>query len=62
MQFNWVGKIVPVKDTDSFKGYEEKVYDSGWMSQKLKFNLVAGTNRHLLEINAGRWKDDKKKA
>jgi hypothetical protein len=60
MQFNWVGKIVPVKDTDSFKGYEEKVYDSGWMSQKLKFNLVAGTNRHLLEINAGRWKDDKK--
>lgn len=60
VQFNWVGKIVPVKDTDNFKGYEEKTYDSGWMSQKLKFNLVAGTNRHLVEINAGRWKKDEK--
>jgi hypothetical protein len=60
VQFNWVGKIVPVKDTENFKGYEEKTYDSGWMSQKLKFNLVAGTNRHLVEINSGRWKDDKK--
>ncbi len=60
VQFNWVGKIVPVKDTENFKGYEEKVYDSGWMSQKLKFNFVAGTNRHLVEINAGRWKKDEK--
>lgn len=60
-QFNWVGKIVPIKDTDSFKGYEEKVYDkSGWMTQKLRFNFVAGTNRHLVEINAGRFKDNKK--
>ena len=60
-QFNWVGKIVPVKDTETFKGYEEKVFDkSGWMTQKLRFNFVAGTNRHLVEINAGRFKDDKK--
>ena len=60
VSFNWVGKIVPVKDTENFKGYEEKCYDSGWMSQKLKFNVVAGTNRHLVEINAGRWKKDEK--
>lgn len=60
-QFNMVGKIVPIKDTDSFKGYEEKVFDkSGWMTQKLRFNFVAGTNRHLVEINAGKWRDDKK--
>ena len=60
-QFNMVGKIVPIKDTESFKGYEEKVFDkSGWMTQKLRFNFVAGTNRHLMEINAGKWKDDKK--
>ncbi len=59
--FNWVGKIVPIKDTENFKGYEEKVYDkSGWMTQKLRFNFVAGTNRHLVEINAGRFQDDKK--
>lgn len=60
-QFNMVGKIVPIKDTESFKGYEEKVFEkSGWMTQKLRFNFVAGTNRHLVEINAGKWKDDKK--
>lgn len=59
-QFNFVGKIVPIKDSDKFKGYTEKVYDSGWMTQRLCFNLVAGDNRHLIEINAGRWKDDKK--
>ena len=60
MQFNWVGKIVQIKDSENFKGYEEKVYDSGWMTQKLRFNVVAGTNRHLVEINAGRWKKDEK--
>jgi hypothetical protein len=58
--FNFVGKIVPVKDTEKFKGYTETVYDSKWMKQRLVFNLVAGDNRHLVEINAGRWYDDKK--
>ena len=60
--FNFVGKIVPVKDTEKFKGYTETVYDSKWMKQRLVFNLVAGDNRHLVEINAGRWFDDKKNA
>ena len=58
--FSFVGKIVPVKDTESFKGYTETTYDSGWMKQRLIFNVVAGDNRHLVEINAGRWKDDAK--
>lgn len=58
--FNFVGKIVPVKDTEKFKGYTETVYDSKWMKQRLVFNFIAGDNRHLVEINAGRWFDDKK--
>lgn len=58
--FNFVGKIVPIKDTENFKGYTETVYDSKWMKQRLVFNLVSGDNRHLVEINAGRWQDDKK--
>ena len=58
--FSFVGKLVPVKDTESFKGYTETAYDSGWMKQRLVFNVVAGDNRHLVEINAGKWKDDKK--
>ena len=59
-QFNMVGKIVPIKDAENFKGYEEKKFNSGWMTQKLRFNFIAGTNRHLVEINAGKWSDDKK--
>ena len=58
--FTFIGKIVPIKDTNDFKGYTETVYDSKWMTQKLRFNVVAGDNRHLVEINAGRWQDEKK--
>lgn len=60
-QFSFVGRISPIKDTDAFKGYEEKTFEkSGWMTQKLRFNMICGTSRHLVEINAGRWADDKK--
>lgn len=58
--FTFIGKIVPIKDTENFKGYTETVYDSKWVAQKFRFNVVAGDNRHLVEINAGRWQDDKK--
>ena len=58
--FSFVGKLVPVKDSENFKGYTETTYDSGWMKQRLVFNVVAGDNRHLVEINAGRWSDDAK--
>lgn len=59
--FSFVGKIVPVKDTENFKGFVENKFDgSGWMNQKLRFNLIAGDNRHLVEINAGKFIDDKK--
>ncbi len=58
--FSFVGKIVPVKDTDKFKGYTETVYDSKWMKQRLVFNVVSGDNRNIVEINAGRWEKDEK--
>lgn len=58
--FTMVGKIVPIKDTEKFKGYAEMVFPSKWMTQKLRWNFVCGDDRHLLEINAGRWQDDAK--
>ena len=58
--FTMVGKIVPVKDTEKFKGYEETVFPSKWMTQRLRWNFVCGDDRHLLEINAGRWQNDAK--
>lgn len=58
--FSFIGKIVPIKDTEKFKGYTEQVYDSGWMKQRLIFNVISGDDRNLVEINAGRWNDDAK--
>lgn len=58
--FSFVGYIRKVKDTDSRKAFETKSYDSGWMSERLRFMVVAGDNTHFCEINAGKWRDDSK--
>lgn len=58
--FSFVGSLRAVKDTDSFKGFAVTNFDSGWMSERLVFNVIAGDNRHRVEINAGRWKDENK--
>lgn len=58
--FSFVGSLRAVKDTDSFKGFSVTNYDSGWMNERLVFNVIAGDNRHRVEINAGRWKDEAK--
>lgn len=58
--FSFVGYLKPVKEKENFKGFTTTNFDSGWMSERLRFNVIAGDNRHLVEINAGRWqKEDK---
>lgn len=50
--FEFVGKLVPCKETENFKPMETKKFPSGdWGLKSLKFNAVCGTNRHLLEIS-----------
>lgn len=58
--FSFVGSLRPIKDTDTWKGFTVTNYDSGWMTERLVFNVIAGDNRHRVEINAGRWKDESK--
>lgn len=58
--FSFVGSLRAVKDTESFKGFTITNFDSGWMNERLVFNVIAGDNRHMVEINAGRWKDEDK--
>ena len=58
--FNFVGTLRAVKDTENFKGFSVTSFDSGWMNECLRFNVIAGDNRHLVEINAGRWKQEEK--
>ena len=58
--FSFVGSLRAVKDTESFKGFTITNFDSGWMNERLVFNVIAGDNRHMVEINAGRWKEEEK--
>lgn len=58
--FSFVGYLKPVKDSEKMKSFSVTNYDSGWMNERLRFNVVCGDNRHMVEINQGRWKDENK--
>ena len=58
--FSFVGNIRSIKDSDTFKSFSVTNYDSGWMNERLVFNVIAGDNRHRVEINAGRWSSESK--
>lgn len=53
--FSFVGTIRPMKD-----GFVSQDFDSGWMIERCKFIVLAGENSHIVEINAGRWKEESK--
>ena len=58
--FSFVGYLKPAKGTETWNPFSVTNYDSGWMSERLVFNVKAGDNTHRVEINAGRWKDENK--
>lgn len=58
INFEMVGKLKAIKETEKFKPYEERKSEKGWLTQSLKFNVLSGTNRHMLEIRAGHFADD----
>lgn len=58
--FSFVGYLKPIKEKEKFKGFTATKFDSGWMTERLRFNVIAGDNRHLVEINAGRWQQEDK--
>ena len=54
--FDFVGKLKKIeKETEKFKAFEEKHYDSGWTNQTFKFNAINGNNSHVMQIRAGFW-------
>lgn len=58
--FSFVGYLKPIREKENFKGFTTTKFDSGWMTERLRFNVIAGDNRHLVEINAGRWQQEDK--
>lgn len=57
MNFELVGKLRLGKETDKFKPYQERVFDSGWVNKTLMFNAICGDNRHMLTIQGGTYQD-----
>lgn len=57
MTFEMVGRIRPIKDTEKFKGYEEKCSPKGYEGRILHFNVLTGTNRHMLSLSSWIKKD-----
>ena len=54
--FEFVGKLKKIeKETEKFKAFDEKRYDSGWTNQTFKFNAINGINSHIMQIRAGFW-------
>lgn len=60
VSFEIIGTLKAVKDSDNFKAFEVKDFNSGWQNTRYRFNVVSGTNRFMCEISGGKWKDDKK--
>lgn len=55
--FDMVGRLFLGKETEKFKPYEEKEFDSGWQRRTLKFNCGTGNSVHFLQIQGGCNKD-----
>lgn len=60
ISFEIIGTLKAVKDSDNFKAFETRDFDSGWQTTRYRFNVISGTNRFMCEINGGKWKDEKK--
>ena len=58
--FSFVGYLRPIKSTEKWNSFSTTKFDSGWMNERLVFNVKAGDNTHRVEINAGRWTDEAK--
>lgn len=57
--FEMVGKLRLGKESDKFKPYQERSFESGWTNRTLLFNAVCGDNRHMLTIQGGTFPDRK---
>ena len=57
INFDLVGKLRLGQESDKFKPYQERRFDSGWTNRTLMFNAICGDNRHMLTIQGGTYPD-----
>lgn len=58
--FEIIGTLKAIKDNDKFSAMEVRDFESGWQNTRYRFNVLSGSNRFMLEINGGKWSDEKK--
>lgn len=58
--FEIIATLKAAKETDTFKPFEVRDFNSGWQNTRYRFNAISGNNRFALEISGGKWTDDKK--
>lgn len=58
--FEIIGKLKAIKDNDKFSAMEIRDFESGWQTTRYRWNVVSGSNRFMLEISGGKWRDDSK--
>lgn len=51
-RFEFIGTLVPCKETENFKPFEVRRFPSGWNNKTLKFNVACGSNRHMVQVSA----------
>lgn len=57
MNFEMTGKLNISKETEKFKPWDERKYDSGWVKRRLLFNVTCGDNIHMLSVDDGSFED-----
>lgn len=53
ISFEMVGKLSIGKESEKFKPFTTETSAKGWITEKLSFNCLSGTNRHFLSLKAG---------
>lgn len=56
--FRMVGTLSLPKESEKFKPYEEKIFDTGWVRRSLKLNVTCGTSRHIVSVDGGYMKNN----
>ena len=59
INFDLVGRLKMGQESDKFKPYQERTFDSGWTNRTLLINALCGDNRHMLQIQGGTFPNKK---
>lgn len=59
VQVFFVGKLAAIKSSESFKDFEIKKYDSGWVDKVYRINLISGDNRFMMQLRDGCFEDQR---